>query len=310
MSPAQPVSLEPPVPMHNRRRARLRALALAALILCAALLGAGNVIYAALSSEEPRHSGAPGDLLYVAAFSDAGADWDLYDGPQSTLIVDEQLELAARSPQTATWTTARGAFADFDLRVAARAVAGPIDNAFGVLFRARDASEPLCDLPALLLCGIEELSPLLGAAMRQAFDTALMPRYFAFLISSDGYYSLWKAQSGKTTQISAWIPAAQIQQGLGAINIIRVIGRGDSYRFAINHSPVALCLPRDANGSSTFAGGKCIDGELRDHYRDDALRGGRVGLIAQSTATGGAGVSVRFDNLIVFSPGGSEDSKL
>lgn len=286
-----------------------RAILLAAAVLLACAVIAANLLYAARSSDSRVLEGHPGELLYVSAFTGFTDEWDLYDGQQSAAVVDEQLELRVTSPQTATWSAARHRFRDFDLRLSASAQAGPIDNAYGVVFHARDAADGACDLPAVLLCGIGDLAPIAGAALRQVFEQTEGDGYFAFLISSDGYYSLWQTEAGETKLRSAWIASGQIKQGLGVANTIRVVARDSTYRFYINGVQASLCLPHDAAATSTYAGGECVDGAMRDSYKDDSSASGKLGVIAQSTATGGGGVVVRFDNAIVFSPtdpGGAE----
>ena len=280
------------------------------IVLLIAFIGS-NLIYAAMGERLPVLDGPPGDLLFLAAFSGFQDEWELYEGQQSARIQDEQLELVVSAAQTAAWSTARYHFGDFDVRVAARAIAGPVDNAFGLLFGVQDQSERDCDMPAIVLCGIDQLSPLAGAAIRQALNLAVSRDYFAFLISSDGYYSFWKTQNGKTQMVSAWIPAPQIKEGLGELNILRAIGHDLSYRFWLNGSPVELCLPDDPELASTYYGGECIDGSMRAEYRDSRLTVGKIGLVAQSTATGGGGITLRFDNLVVFQPADrGEDVKL
>lgn len=279
-------------------------LAAAALLVLA--LFAANLIYASQLSHDQVLEGSPGTLLYVSAFSGFSDEWDLYDGQQSAKVVDEQLELTVTAPQTATWSRARPRFREFDLSVSVTATSGPIDNAMGVVFQAHSI-EDACDLPAVILCGIDQLVPLAGAAIRQAFDASDGDGRLAFLISSDGYYSLRKVSAGQTQLLSAWIGMPHIKQGLGMANTIRIIARDSSYRFLINGAPVSLCIPDDAGATSTYYGGECIEGEMRDSYRPDSFKSGKLGLIAQSTATGGGGVVVRFDNLLVFSPADPAD---
>ena len=221
------------------------------------------------------------------------------------------MELVVSAAQTAAWSTARYHFGNFDVQVEARAIAGPVDNAFGLLFGVQDQSERDCDMPAIVLCGIDQLSPLAGASIRQALNLAVSRDYFAFLISSDGYYSFWKTQNGKTQMVSAWIPAPPIKEGLGELNILRAIGHDSSYRFWLNGSPVELCLPDDLELASTYYGGECVDGSMWAEYRDSRLTVGKIGLVAQSTATGGGGITLRFDNFVVFQPADrGEDVKL
>ena len=268
---------------------------------------AANLAYAALAPKNAALDGRPGDLLYAAAFTEFADEWELYEGQQSARITDEQIELVVSAPQTATWSTARHQFGDFDVRVTAVASDGPIDNAFGLVFHLQDADENSCEMPAIILCGIEEAFPLVGAALRQLLDINQSTDYFAFMISSDGYYSFWKNENGVMRPVSAWIPSPKINQGLNETNKIRILASHSSYQFFINNERVELCIPDDPAAASTYAGGECIDGSMRDSFRDESLSQGKLGVIAQSTATGGGGVVVRFDNLIVFSPAAQRD---
>lgn len=273
---------------------------------------AANVMHATLSAPSVTLLGNPGELLYVSSFSGFDADWELYESQQSARIIEEKLEIEVGASQTAAWSTARPRFADFDLRVEASARAGPVDNAFGVVFHVSDGEPSECTLPAVILCGIEDLAPLAGAAFRQTLDTAQDSQSYSFLISSDGYYSLWHNEDGAARALSAWIATPVINQDLRAMNSIRVVASGSSYRFFINGQSVPLCIPDDAAAASTYAGGQCIDGSMRQSYEAAEQSFGTLGLIAQSTATGGGGVVVQFDNVIIYSPAhhSAEDAKL
>ena len=273
------------------------------LCLCLALAVIGaNLMYSALTPSSDVLAGAAGELLYVSTFSAFEDDWDIFAGEQSARIIAEHLEVSVGAPQTAAWSTASPRFADFDISVAAIAQGGPLDNAYGLVFHINDEADGVCALPAIVLCGISELLPLVGAALKQALDLRPTASYDAFMISSDGYYSLWRAEDGRTEALSAWIPLSTINQGIGVENRIRIIAQGSSYKFFINDFHVPLCLPDDAKAASTYAGGECIDGSMQDAYEDEKTRRGRIGVIAQATATGGGGVAVRFDDFIVYSP--------
>ena len=269
-------------------------------------------MYIALVQPTEVLAGSAGDLLYVSTFSAFNEDWGLYESQQSARIVDEQLEIEVGAAQTAAWSAASPRFGDFDASVKAVAQQGPVDNAFGIAFGIRDIEDGVCTLPAVILCGIDEFLPLAGAALRQALDQGQSTEYIAFMISSDGYYSLWQSQDGSTKALSAWIASSEISQSLGAENTIRIYAQGSRYRFFINGSRVRLCIPEDRAAASTYAGGECIDGSMQETYQDDTIPPGKLGMIAQSTATGGGGVVVRFDDLIVYSPAeaGSKDARL
>ncbi len=298
---------------HSEPRRPLSIARILALCLWLSLaLIAANVTYSALQPPPDTLQARAGDLLFVSTFAVPTDDWDLYEGRQRALIVEEQLEIAVDTPQTAAWSLANPRFADFDASLVAIAQSGPLDNAFGLVFHADLPDDHECAFPAVLLCGISEALPLLGAAMRQVLDQPDATRYHAFMISSDGYYSLWQTKAGAAKALSAWIPSDEITQGIGARNTIRIVAIGGRYQFFINEVRVPLCIPADESASSTFAGGECIDGSLKYEYIASDDRGGQLGLIAQSTATGGGGVVVTFDNLIVYSPAQStsEEARL
>ena len=272
--------------------------------LCAGLLAA-NLVYSTLERAKPVLSGTGGQLLYVSAFDAYADEWDISAGQHSARIVDAQLEISVADAQTAAWSAASPRFADFDLRVTATAHEGPIDNAFGMIFHLEARDESACDLPAILLCGLGDLLPLAGAALRQVFGSSTGASYLAFLISSDGYYSLWQADGGSSLAISAWIPSPHIRPGLGQPNRLRVIARDNHYRFEINSQPAPLCIANDRGSQSTYAGGLCIDGSMRESYHVSHRRSGQLGMIAQATATGGGGPVIRFDDMLVTAPGSS-----
>ena len=290
-----------PAPVAGRSRIRwYRPIPL--LLALALALAAANLLYAALARPEAALTGAPGTALYAAAFDAYVDEWDLYQGQQSASIGDDALELAVASAQTAAWSAARHRFLDFDIRVSARALAGSIDNAFGIIFDL-NAKDETCRLPALILCGLGEWLPLLGAAMERMLEPAEPAAYHAFLISSDGYYSLRRMQNGAQETLSAWIPSPAINQDLNAENVIRVVARGNELMFFVNGQQLPMCLPNSRDARSTYVGGECVDGALHDRVGRAGSGGGRLGLIAEATQTGGGGVIVQFDNVIVMMPG-------
>ena len=288
----------------------VRGIALLCLALLVTLAGA-NLLYAALASRSEATIGAAGDLLFAAAFDGFLDDWSLYKGGQYAAIEADELELGVADAGTATWSTAQHTFGDFDMTLTASAIDGPIDNGFGIVFRLKDGRGDGCDLSAVILCGIADMLPLAGAAIRQSTGAGNAESYYAFLISSDGFYSLYHADGGDIRLRSAWIPSRHVRQGLGAANVIRVIGDGANFRFYINGAQVELCLPDDPNDKSAYYAGECLDGAMQAAFVDDSLATGALGVMAMSTTSGGGGVVARFDDVLVFQPGAhSEDARL
>jgi len=265
------------------------------------LFGA-NLLYAGVAARETLLTGEAGDLLYIETFDEITDEWDLHQGQQRAKILDGSLELSISSPQTEFWSSARQPrFADFDITFQATALAGPVDNAFGIIFRLQDRDEQRCDLPAVILCGIEAAAPLVGALIRQVIE-GKRTSYYAFLISSDGYYSLRKVENGGEQILSAWIASPAVNQNLGSQNTIRAVGRGADFQFYINGEPVPLCIPNQPGAISTYANGECIEGRMQPALHDDSLATGKLGVIAQTTPSGGGGLVVQFDKVMVFSP--------
>lgn len=300
---------------HTNGRLRTRQRLLrprSAIILLLLALVAGNMLFANLDHGQQAIAGEPGDLLYIATFDGFIDEWDLYAGQQSAFIEEGRLRLALSSAQTASWSVARHHFAEYDISVVASAVAGPIDNAFGIVFAMQSPSQRACDLPAVIFCGLGNWSAWLSAALRQVLDPVEGPQYYAFLISSDGYYALERITDGARKVLSTWIPSPSIHQDLGERNWIRVVALGSDLRFFVNGAQVMLCIPNELGASSTYADGECIDGRMAAGFQAPGPLHGQVGVIAQATQTGGGGVAVDFDNITVFSPSfaGGEDAKL
>lgn len=195
-------------------------------------------------------SGDAATVLYATGFDDASTLWEPADDGLRLAQIDPaagSLRLHLEEINDSVYAPLRWHFTDFDLRVTMTAVDGPENNGYGVLFRQTDARN-----------------------------------YYYFLISSDGYYRLTRVLDGIAKDLSTWIPSDVIQTGMGAVNQIRVTGEGGDYRFYINETPVALCIPDDPDAASTYDefAGECQQGQMLETLTDPALASGRVGVIA------------------------------
>lgn len=226
-------------------------------------------------------SGSAGELLYAASFDGGGtegfnADWQQYDGRLAAAVSEGDLRLEIDQLDVGAFSTADPYFGDFDLRVNARAVAGPLDNAYGVVFRVQDRDN----------------------------DQFADDSYYEFLISSDGYYQVSKVVNGELQVISDWIESSLINTGLDADNELRVVAQGDQFTLYINDERVSLCIPDEAGAQSTFFNGECIGGALYDTLTDADIAYGRVGVAARSFLDESAGAVVAaFDHVLVYAPG-------
>ncbi len=207
----------------------------------------------------------PGELLYVATFDDFTDEWRLYGGRLSATIVDSRLRISVDDVQSGPYSEAQPNFTDFDLRVDTTPIDGPLNNAYGIIFRLFDR------------------------------DT-----YYLFLVSSDGYYRVSRRVNGTERILSNWIRLPLVREGLNVTNRLRVIARADNFQFYINDQLAQLCIPDDPGAESTYRLGQCIGGTMQDALTDNAITMGQIGVIAQTLDE--PGVVVDFDNLLVFGP--------
>lgn len=280
------------------------------IVLIAILIGI-NLLYASIADTEIVLDGEAGDLLYVSAFDGFLDEWQLYEGQQSAQIIDDAIQLNVTVPSQATWSVAQPTFSDFDVTVLTQGVEGPIDNAYGIMFRLQSGRDDSCDLSFITLCDLGSISPFIDLGIRTLVNRASganSVNYYNFLISSDGYYSVTKVRDGVEERLSAWIQTPIINQDLNAENTIRVVGRGSQFQFFINDEQMLLCIPNNPNATSTYAGGECIEGTMQGILKDDTIATGQLGAVAQATQTGGGGIAIQFDNFTVFSPSNKIES--
>jgi hypothetical protein len=228
----------------------------------------------------------PGALLYATTFEAFNDEWDLYPGRDAAQIMNSQpfgltgpsvgtpalagdvlwIKYGSGASDAIVWSTLDRKFNDLDLRVTTQQVSGALDqNQFGVIFRYRD-----------------------------------LENFYIFRITSDGYYSLAKVKNGAQERVSDWGVTELIHQG-SAANEIRVVARGDTFRFFINGQAVPLCL----KGQNTFSmwrePGVCFEGgELTTLYRDRTFKQGRIALAAGTFD--GSDIEVIFDDLVILGP--------
>jgi hypothetical protein len=229
----------------------------------------------------------PGELLYATSFDDLNDEWDLYPGRDAAEITYAgELEFASAGAWAAwldgdalllthgtplsdnvIYSTLDRKFNDFDLRVTARLVDGPPDEAqFGVVFRYRDDKN-----------------------------------FTMFLIAADGWYSVQQVHDGVRTKVSEWGVSDIVQQN-DVPNELRVVARGDEFRFYLNGEPMPLCLRGDNLNSMWQMEDPtaCLTDDLRFVYEDDTFTQGRIGLINGSLY--GSEITVAFDDLIIVGP--------
>ncbi|MBZ0292562.1 MAG: DUF1080 domain-containing protein [Anaerolineae bacterium] len=221
-------------------------------------------------------SGDPGTVLYTATFDDFTDDWKQYEGRLEAAVADGVLSLQSNTAGSGSYSETRQYFDDFDLRVEARAVGGPLNNGYGVIFRLQDkGNESFAD-----------------------------DSYYLFLVSSDGYYQVRRVEDGNDVILSAWIPSDVVRMGAAPdaeSNWLRVIAQGDQFRFFVNGEPMQVCVPDSPDGVSTYddINGVCL-GQMQDALVDDKIGYGQIGVGIQSFDE--PGVTVEFDNILITAP--------
>ncbi len=228
-----------------------------------ALLLALLLVLVQLTAEDPPPpTPEPGELLYVTTFDAFNDEWDLYRGRKSAQVTDGMLQVHIEEETAGVFSPLDRVYGDFDLTVEASHLEGPIDNGFGVIFRHRDADN-----------------------------------FYQFLISSDGYYKIVQVHEGAAETLTAeWAPSEHIRTGEGAANTLRVVARGSRFTFHINGQQQTLCLGSNAIPRT------CEGGEQAETLNDSTLDYGHVGVGALTTRTGGPGVAIGFDNLVITGP--------
>ena len=220
-------------------------------------------------------TGQPGELLYAAAFADSADGWTTYDdGRLMAAAADGALVVRVNQPTSAAFSAGPFWFADTAFSATARALEGPLDNGFGLMVGLQTQDNTRLEDDAYLL----------------------------FLISSDGYYALRQRQNGAERELSTWIPSAAIRQGMNEDNAIAVTVSGGQARFTVNGEALPFCVPNQPGGASTYYLDTCVDGQMLDALPVGEVGSGPIGVVALATATGGEGVAVQFDDVLVFAP--------
>lgn len=179
-------------------------------------------------------------------FNDTACGWDEYEEERATAgYVASEYFVAVHQPNATAIAVPGAKFDDVSIQAQARLISGSINNNFGILCRYQD-----------------------------------MDHFYAFLVSSDGYYAIVRVVGGTSYEILSGdgqhlLPSDAILKELNATNEIRAVCAGDLLTLYVNGKQLAS-------------------------VSDTQLVSGDVGFIVSSYQEGPT--EVRFDNLLVLEP--------
>ncbi len=185
---------------------------------------------------------APRLVLYRDDFSDPSSGWArVQEAEHSMGYEDGSYRLFVNGANLSAWARAQKDFADVSIETTAKKAGGPDDNNYGVICRYQDSDN-----------------------------------FYAFLISSDGYYLIAAKVKGEWQSLGMdqMLASSQIKQG-PASNVIRADCVGDKLALYVNGSKLA-------------------------EARDTQFESGDVGLITGSFDE--PGVDIRFTDFVVYQP--------
>ena len=226
--------------MAQNRTSFLIVTLVSVILICVILIVAAYIIF--WMQAEP--SIAPGGVLFSDDFSVSGRGWETWEDSEGSWVGHQSggLRFVIGQPHYDYWSRLPESYSDVFMEVNALKIGGPDDNSFGLLCRAQEDES-----------------------------------YYAFLITSDGYYGILKVYNGGYMFLSdpaGLVYSESIHRGQ-ASNQIGVYCAGDHLLLIVN-------------------------GEALAQATDSDLVSGQVGLIAGSSDA--AGVDILFDNFVLYKP--------
>lgn len=179
------------------------------LLLCFALVAC--VVLVACEPAGPAPCDEGGTLFNDDFSQERDCGWALYDrGGAEAEVSDGALRITTAQPGEIWWTNPGRTLSDVILTATVEAVNGPADNAFGLICRYQSPDN-----------------------------------FYLFLISSDGYYTVGKYQSGSDqiiylTEEGQYQFSEAITQGTAGIsNELRATCIGDELTLSVNGTQLA-----------------------------------------------------------------------
>lgn len=218
------------------------------------------------------------EMLYATSFENPSTEWAQDERSGFRYIAEDgALMVSGHTDRVAPIALLDFYFDRFDFSVQTEIISGDFsgtnENAFGVVFRRTDARN-----------------------------------YYVFLISGDGYYRIKRITNGVEKDLNVWNASDVINQGIGAINTLRISAIGDQLAFFVNDTQLDLCVPDNPDDVSTINGftNECIGGTWQETIRDGTHPYGQLGIVADVHQAGRdyPDMVIAFDNVIIT--GGQE----
>ena len=156
------------------------------------------------------------DAQFEDDFSgDQDCGWLEYNRGGAVAAIEEgNLTISTSSPGEIWWTNPERNFTDAIVEVTTEQIAGPDDNAYGIICRYQDEEN-----------------------------------FYLFLISGDGYYAIGKYKSGQDrvtylTEDGQFVKSEQINQGV-AVNQIQASCVGNELALTVNGYPLLTVIDSD-----------------------------------------------------------------
>lgn len=222
---------------------RERALAKLAFVGALGVLALACSLLPGSSGPGAGSGGDPSaEVLFADDFSDPNSGWDRIQADEGiTDYADGRYRIFVNQPQHDYWANPGRSFEDVRVEVDATKAGGPDDNDFGLICRYQDTEN-----------------------------------FYAFLISSDGYFGVMKVAQGSSEMLGT--------DGLQSTDAIR-------QGATTNH------IRGDCVGSQLTL---YVNGEKVYSATDSAFSSGDVGLLAGTYDI--SGTDIHFDNFFVYEP--------
>jgi len=174
----------------------MRLLTRIASVMLVALLAA--------CAQQPAQQTPLTPLPYTDDFSNSQSGWQTLNDLSADVKYDNgALRITVKQENVTQWSAAGKRFKDGVIEVDAKAIAGPTDNGYGVLFHMKDRKN-----------------------------------YYHFEISSDGYWKAGWVQDGAWKDWNDWQPHPAIKGG-AENNKLKIVMKGEKFTFFVNDQEIS-----------------------------------------------------------------------